>query len=295
MKYAFSVPDDKKIDVIIDTDAKNEADDQYAIAHALLSPKLNVLGIVAAHFGKRRSNKSMLESYEECLKIVSLMDVNNPVYKGNIDNLETENTCEMSEGVKFIIDQANKTSGIVNIAVLGPLTNVAAALIHDPTIKDKIKVWWIGGCKESSEVCYEANARNDYLAVNVAVKLCENFVQIPAETYSLLQVSIAELKDKVSGCGEIGEYLFSQLNDFNMIVNRPWLQGESWCFGDTAAISMMINNYCGIIKKRKGFVLNSELQVLENDKEIDIVTTIDSRYALEDFFSKIRMFSRNNK
>ena len=42
--------------VIIDTDAKNEADDQFAIVHALLSPSLEVRGLVAAHFGASRSS-----------------------------------------------------------------------------------------------------------------------------------------------------------------------------------------------------------------------------------------------
>ena len=47
--------------VIVDTDAKNEADDQYAIVHALLSPTLDVRGIVPAHFGTERSTTSMLD------------------------------------------------------------------------------------------------------------------------------------------------------------------------------------------------------------------------------------------
>jgi purine nucleosidase len=34
--------------VIIDTDAKNEADDQFAIVHALLSPSLEVRGLIAS-------------------------------------------------------------------------------------------------------------------------------------------------------------------------------------------------------------------------------------------------------
>jgi purine nucleosidase len=50
--------------IIIDTDAKNEADDQYAIVHALLSPTLDVRGIVPAHFGTRKSSRSMEESRE---------------------------------------------------------------------------------------------------------------------------------------------------------------------------------------------------------------------------------------
>jgi purine nucleosidase len=59
--------------VIIDTDAKNEADDQFAIVHALLSPSLDVRGLIAAHFGTSRSNRSMDASREEIDLLLSLM------------------------------------------------------------------------------------------------------------------------------------------------------------------------------------------------------------------------------
>jgi purine nucleosidase len=39
-KYNFKIPEGREIRVITDTDAKNEADDQYAIVHTLLSPDL---------------------------------------------------------------------------------------------------------------------------------------------------------------------------------------------------------------------------------------------------------------
>ena len=51
-KYIFQVPDNKKIRVIIHADAKNEADDQFAIAHHLMSPREMVVGIVGGHFEK---------------------------------------------------------------------------------------------------------------------------------------------------------------------------------------------------------------------------------------------------
>src|SRR5690625_1736657 len=51
--------------VIINTDAKNEADDQFAIVHALLSETLDVRGLIAAHFGDSRSATSMLDSRAE--------------------------------------------------------------------------------------------------------------------------------------------------------------------------------------------------------------------------------------
>ena len=53
--YAFRVPDKKRVRVIIHSDAKNEADDQYAIAHALMTPGFDIRGIIAGHFNRMNS------------------------------------------------------------------------------------------------------------------------------------------------------------------------------------------------------------------------------------------------
>lgn len=137
---------------------------------------------------------------------------------------------------------------------------------------------------------FEANTRNDYRAVNIVMEKYSKIIQIPAETYSKVQVSIAELQWKVRGCGAIGEYLFEQLNDFNYRVNRFWTQGESWTLGDTTAIAFLINNHCGVLKKRKAFQVDESFKVknLEN-KEIQYMDDFDSRYALEDFFAKLHL------
>lgn len=50
MKELYKVADNKKIRVIIDTDAANEADDQFAIVHAVMTQKFIVKGISAEHF-----------------------------------------------------------------------------------------------------------------------------------------------------------------------------------------------------------------------------------------------------
>ena len=108
LKYNFDVPDSKKIRLIINTDAKNEADDQYAIVHALLTPKFCIKGIIAAHFGTRRTQQSMQESYEEVLKVLLLMDMQEKVdvYRGATKALKDEFTPEMSEGAELIVREA---------------------------------------------------------------------------------------------------------------------------------------------------------------------------------------------
>lgn len=291
--YAFNVAEDKKIDVIIDTDAKNEADDQYAIVHALLSPKLNVKGLVATHFSKRRTCSSMMASYEECKKLVSLLGMDVPVWKGNLEELSSETDYEVSEGSKFIIAEAHKSKGILNIAVMGALTNLAAALLYDPSIKDKIRVLWVGGrANIEDKEGFEANARNDILSVNIVMRMCDSIVQIPSETYIKFQTSLAELEVKVKPCGDIGSYLFEQLVEFNYSINRFWTMGESWNLGDNTVIAILLNRNCAVYKKRKAFQIDEYFAVALLAKEIEMVIDIDSRYALEDLFSKLRLNSK---
>ena len=60
-----TILEEKKVRVIVNTDAKNEVDDQFAIVHALLSPSFRMAGIIPAHFGKEKSLHSMEDSRQE--------------------------------------------------------------------------------------------------------------------------------------------------------------------------------------------------------------------------------------
>ena len=68
--YLFHVPEQKRIKVILDSDVRNEVDDQFAIMHALMTPKFDVRGVIAAHFGHDRIQNSMEASYEELKQVL---------------------------------------------------------------------------------------------------------------------------------------------------------------------------------------------------------------------------------
>src|SRR5690348_16864130 len=112
--------------VIIDTDAKNEADDQFAIVHALLSPSLDVRGLIPAHFGSRRSDRSMEESREEIDLLLRLLDLAVPVANGAASALPDETTPRDSPGARLIIEES-RLPGPLYVAFLGPLTDMASA------------------------------------------------------------------------------------------------------------------------------------------------------------------------
>lgn len=58
---------------------KNEADDQFAVMHALLSPTLDIRGIIPAHFGTARTETSMLDSRAELERLYALSGLSAPV------------------------------------------------------------------------------------------------------------------------------------------------------------------------------------------------------------------------
>ncbi len=111
--YKFAVPYKKQIRMIVDTDCKNEADDQFALAHHLMTPMFDVVGIIASHFemaNKRTGGPetTMQASYDEVMLMLDLMDLKDeyPVLKGCVRALSDEHTPVDSEGARFIIQEA---------------------------------------------------------------------------------------------------------------------------------------------------------------------------------------------
>ena len=150
--------------IIIDTDPGQ--DDAVAILLALASPEdLEVLGVVAV-----AGNVGLEKNAKNALKVVELsgrMDV--PVYAGcarpmarplvtaehvhgdtglnGPDLPEPKLRLESQHGVDFIIQTlVNNAPGSVTLCTLGPLTNIAMALIKAPEIAERIeRIVMMGG------------------------------------------------------------------------------------------------------------------------------------------------------
>lgn len=289
------VMEEKKFDVVLCTDAKNEADDQYALVHSLLSPRLRIHGLVASHFGKKRSLHSMEESYEELLKIADLMNFDTSrIFKGNSEILKESESGEFSQGAKKIVEIAHKVDKMLYVGVMGPLSDVAAALLMDESIAEKICVVWTGtlaGMKEN-DLCREANARNDSMAVNIVMRKCKNLIIIPYQVYSTLQISLAELEYKISDKAVIGRYLFDQLLEVNSDPSRTWTSGESWCLGDNAVSGILVNPRCYHSHYADRFMMNEDLSIEYSDGKYEEVTDLDTRFIFEDMFAKIALYAK---
>lgn len=292
------VPEQAKIALIIDTDAKNEADDQYAIMHHLLSPMIDVKGIVAAHFEQKISWKggSMEQSYQEVVKLLKLAEMEDvPVLHGCAEAMQSKTDQKSADGVKFIIEEARKMQeNKLYIAVMGAMTDLAAAINAAPDIEEKIVVLWNGG-GPYPEGRPEFNVMQDPDAVRVVLESRAEIWQTHQDVYSAFEVTLAELSRRVRPCGKIGQYLFEQLLDENDREFNPDFMlrtGENWTLGDnTTAAVLLMNHFRGNWEKRKAPIIKEDLTYGENPdgKWIRVYQNVDTRMALEDLFCKLEL------
>ena len=289
MALGFDIPDYKKIRIILDTDAACEADDPFAIVHALLSPKLLVQGIVAEHFNEEGS---MQRSYEEIMTILHAMEMEVPVFKGQPGKMAEDEV--PSEAVEFIRNEAlREDTHPLYVLCQGAITNVALALKLYPEIKDKMRVIWIGTHGEAPRKApfREFNAGNDLEAANLVLTSGVDLWLVPSLVYGTIHIGIAEIERRIKPCGASGEHLYQQLIDYNMGPFAGWTQGESWSLGDSPAIALAINPACGKFKEIPAPVVaeDTSSEVDESRPIIRVYTEIDARYILEDMIAKLEL------
>ncbi len=284
--------------IIINTDAKNEADDQFAIVHALLSPTLDIRGIIPAHFGTRRTHRSMEESREEVDLLLRLMDLTGSVHvaDGAREALADSSTPNPSAGSRLIIDEAMKDEGTLFVTFLGPLTDMASAILEEPAIQDRdVVVVWIGGPSYDGILpgySPEFNLSNDVVAANVVMDSRITVWQIPMSVYTLVAVGHEELRQKVEPLGDLGAYLVRQVIEFNEGV--PDLMMDFRSLGDSPAIGAVINPLGALWRERPAprFTADGEMEPEDAGRRlIRVCESIDVRWLLEDMFAKLRRFA----
>lgn len=310
--YHFTVPAAKKIRVIVDTDCKNEADDQFALAHHLMTPRFDIVAINATHFEtKYHDGTSVQQSYDEIQKILKLMGregqyrvLRGSQYPLQYDPAERSGAdvnrkpflpevtwCE-NEASRFMIEEAlREDSRPLFVVCLGSLTNVATALLMNPEIAGHFTCVWIGGGKHPVGT-EEFNLLQDIPAANVVFGSKLDLWQVPANVYSMIKISLAELQVKVRPHGELGRYLFEQMVELNdEFGDRPWPAGEMWCLGDSPTVTFLLeaSQYDYDLVPAPMFTRDMFYVPCETNRPIRVFHRVDSRFTLEDFFAKLEI------
>ena len=139
--------------VIIDTDIGDDIDDAFAIALALRSPELQILGI-STTFGDTETRAKLLDRF---LAEVGHAEI--PVAAGLPSTPKgTFTQRRYAEGghfaksshpdaATFVLEQIRRYPGQITLIAIGPLMNIGAAIDKDPATFRKLKrIIIMGGC-----------------------------------------------------------------------------------------------------------------------------------------------------
>lgn len=247
------------VDVVLDTDAYNEIDDQFAICYLLKSEyKLRVKGICAAPFLNKRSESAadgMRKSYEEILRLLKLAgreELTEIVHSGSESYLPDETTPVKSEAAEFMAKLADRYSpeNPLYIIAIGAITNVASAFLLNPNMKENCVVVWLGGHAPHIPLpVSEFNMRQDIAAARVVLGCGVPVVQLPCKgVVDRFSTNKYELIHWLQGKNPLCDYLCE--NTIRFAENKIKLGTWSKPIWDVVAVAWLLNEDSVFMKDR---------------------------------------------
>jgi inosine-uridine nucleoside N-ribohydrolase len=237
-------PPEEPVDIVLDTDTYNEIDDQFALAYALLSPeRLSTQAIYAAPFQNVRSTSpgdGMEKSYAEILRVIERLGSTHGdrVFRGSDRFLTGPEIPVESPAALDLVERARQQpqDQPLYVVAIGAITNVASALLMEPSIAERIVVVWLCGQPHNWRSAVEFNLSQDLAASRILFDGGVPLVHIPCTNVAEhLRTTVAELERYIRGRGPLGDYLFEIFRDYE---NDPFAGSKPlW---DLSAVAWVI-------------------------------------------------------
>lgn len=137
--------------IILDTDIGTDSDDAVALSLALRSPEIKLEGVTTVygnvHVRAEIAKKIMALSGDSEVDVhpgvVQTLLHNREVFWAGIEgeglDIEEQNRNDSKHAVDFIIETVMNNPGQITLVTIGPLTNIAAAIIREPRLVRHLK------------------------------------------------------------------------------------------------------------------------------------------------------------
>ncbi len=222
------------IHAVLDTDAYNEIDDQFAIAWMLFAEKrVTLKALYAAPFWNKNSKSAadgMEKSYQEIINLLKLADKQemiSQVYHGSECYLPDEYTPVESPAARNLARLAAQYTpeNPLYVLTIGAITNIASTLLLAPDIAQNIVIVWLGGHAYHYTHNNEFNCKQDVAAVRVVFNSKAPLVQLPCMgVVDALRTTEPELRFWLEGKNPLCDYLVSHTaKEANAYAcGKPW-------------------------------------------------------------------------
>lgn len=294
------------IDVIFDTDANNEIDDQHAIAYLLLNEEsFNTLAITT----NVTVGGSIEDQCAEVQRVATLVDKEVKIIPGATAGFE-EIVCTLDEpeydgfqAVDFIIEQAlaHSPENKLTVIPVGKLTNVALAIAKEPKIIPNIKVIWLGSNYpepgEHNMVC-DIPSMNYVIESDVELAISVARYGKPSGT-DAVRVTIDRVKDEIAGKGPRakspvtgrhgGEFTCFGDYSMNLFENIEKAEDGSRALFDMACVAVVKNpEWCDATVIPAPILANGQwIDRPDNPRELTILENYKGSDIIDDFIARL--------
>jgi purine nucleosidase len=298
-----------RIRVMIANDLSGDLDGLFATVHALLSTSAEVRGIVGtAALQPSETSQRSVELANEILRIMGLTG-KIPVHLGAERRMAGPSTPVDCPGARAIVAEAMRDDPRpLYVTVGGGLTEVASALLLEPSIAERFTLVWIGGDPHDEADGTEYNLNLDRKAAQIVFN--DSHVplwQVTSKGYGTCQISSTEIQAYVAPYGAIGAWLYARIVEGYPGLERYGVNaGETWTLGDsplvllTALTSWVPSSQSRPLKYERTSSPFDEVFVprLRDDgryegrtqgRKMRVFNSVDTRLMFGDFFAKMRM------
>lgn len=236
---------------VLDTDAFNEIDDQFAIVYSYFSERIDLQAIYAAPFFNDNSTgyeDGMEKSYDEILRVVECCDKNSaiPVLKGSKNTITNMGCAVESDAADHLIKLAKESDEIIYVMAIGAITNIASAIMKDPSIAEKLCIIWLAAKQTHFPDVEEFNLSQDYKAGQIVLNSGAPLLLCPAFNVVCALGARIGLIRELKGHNPAAEYVYNLGEGYFKGAGEPsdWLR-VLW---DIAAPAIIDNPSCAEIE-----------------------------------------------
>lgn len=306
-------PSQPRLRVIIDNDFAGDPDDLYQLVHHLLSPSVEVVGIICSHLAEDDPGYVGIDTVEAGMtvlgELVEVMgiDAGQHVHRGSPTPLRSRGAPQPSAGADLIVAEAMRNElGLAPLVVVcgGGLTDLASAYLTEPRIAERLTAIWIGG-PEHAGLGYrspglgdpEYNLNIDLIAAQVVLNDSDlPLWLVPRNVYRQCLVSDVELRRRVATKGPVGALLYRWIHAvYDYMSQHGVAVGEAYALGDSPLVLLTaLQSFFDPDASSSNYAVRPCPELDDSGRftdrtgrDVRVYTWVDTRLMFEDFFGKL--------
>lgn len=303
--------------ILIDNDFSGDPDDLYQLVHHLLSPSVDIRGVICSHLrpgdpwdlGEDTAANALAVAQDVFARMG--LESTELLIKGAAAPMPSMTEPQDSDAARAIIAEAMRedTDKPLFYVAGGGLTDLASAYLLEPAIASRMILVWIGGLEHDGlatpplgAMPTEYNLLIDVPAARVLFEAEDLEIwQIPRDVYRQCLVSEAELRRRVAKTGPLGQYMYDEIR----LVMSPKHHKhdpmpESYALGDSPLVLVTAlrstfepdsTSSRHVLKPTPQLTADGTYRPMSGTRLMRVYTQVDVRLMFEDFYLKLEEFA----